>query len=174
MEVADMGKRIIKSAVSQEYAPYVKAGRKVIVKFGPEGINTVDGKVSIVAPGINHDNRTAAIEVAVEPDDRLKPGMTVALSLAVMEKDDALCVPLDALVVKPDGSKYFFIAEDGRAKMIKAETGIESNTKAEITSALYFYPGDMIVVAGQENLKDGVKVKIPEQEKKPDAKGEKK
>jgi len=174
MEVADMEKIIIKSAVSQEYVPYVKVGSPVKVSFGPEGKNTIDGKVSIVAPGINRENRTAAIEVEIPADYRLKPGMTVALSLVVMEKDDALCVPLDALIVKSDGSKYFFIVENGRAKMIKAETGIESNTKAEIKSALYFYPGDLIVVAGQENLKDGVKVKIPEQEKKSESKGEKK
>ena len=55
--------------------------------------------------------------------------------------------------------------------MVKITTGIESNTEVEVTSGLK--EGDKIIILGQENLKDGAKIKSPEATN-PEAKDDKK
>jgi multidrug efflux pump subunit AcrA (membrane-fusion protein) len=82
----------------------------------------------------------------------------------LVSKNNAVVLPQDALVVKPDGSKFVFIVEDSKAIMTKVETGIEANEKIEILNGVKF--GQKVIIAGQENLKDGSKVKISETERK--------
>jgi multidrug efflux pump subunit AcrA (membrane-fusion protein) len=128
----------------------------------------IGGKVSVITPGIQLESRTANIEIALSYDKRIKPGMTASIEIAVDQKQNTLVVSQDSLIVKPNGDQYLFIADSDTARMVKVRTGIESNTKIEITEGLR--AGDQVVVLGQENLKDGVKIKIPEPGK-PDKKG---
>jgi len=172
MEIADTKKLIVKSAVSEEYISKISMGQPVKVKLHSiEGSDFV-GKVSLVTPGIRLETRTANIEVTLPVDDRLRPGMTATLAIAVAQKKDALIVPQDALIVKLNGDRFVFIVRQGLAKMMKVNTGIESNSEIEIVSGLK--AGDIIVIVGQENLKDGVKVKLPDPGKNEGLKGMKK
>ena len=168
IEIADLKQMIIKSAVSEEYIAKIRPGQSVKVKAGSIK-DILPGKVTVLTPGIRTESRTADIEVSIPQENRVRPGMTASIEIIVEQKQNALVVPQDILIVKPDGGKYIFIAEQDQAKMVKIETGIESNTEVEITSGLNI--GDKVVVMGQENLKTGVKVKMAEPGKNEGQKG---
>jgi membrane fusion protein (multidrug efflux system) len=160
IEIASLKQLIIKSAVSEEYISQIKLGQTVKVKIHSIGDSVFTGKISVITPGVRTETRTADIEVSIPYDKRVKPGMTATLEIVVAQKQNALVVPQDILIIKPNGEKYVFIAEEDKAKMVKITTGIESNTEVEVTSGLK--EGDKVVILGQENLKDGVKIKLPE------------
>jgi multidrug efflux pump subunit AcrA (membrane-fusion protein) len=163
MAIADIKNLVVKTAISERYYDKVFKGAKVKVKV--EGRNSFfDGIISLVSPGINTDSRTFDVEIQLPQDLDLRPGMSAEIELPLVSKNNAVVLPQDALVVKPDGSKFVFIVEDSKAIMTKVETGIEANEKIEILKGVKF--GQKVIIAGQENLKDGAKVKISETERK--------
>jgi len=160
IEIAGLKRLIVKSAVSEEYLSRVKLGQSVKVKIHSLGDNFLIGKISVITPGVRAESRTADIEVSIPQDKRILPGMTATIEIITEQKQNALVVPQDILIVKPNGDKYVFVVDSDTAKMVKIAAGIESNTEIEIISGLK--EGDKVVILGQENLKDGVKVKLPE------------
>ena len=163
IEIADLKQLIIKSAVSEEYISKIKIGQNVKVKIHSLGDSFLSGKISVITPGIRTESRTADIEVSIPEETRVRPGMTASIEITVEQKQNTLVVSQDILIVKPNGDKFVFVLENDTAKMIKVATGIESNTEIEIISGLN--KGDKVITMGQENLKDGVKVKLPEASK---------
>ena len=159
IEIADLKQLIIRSAVSEESVSRIRLGQSVKAKIHSLGDNFLIGKISVITPGVRTESRTADIEVSIPQDTRVQPGMTATIEIITEQKQNALVVPQDVLIVKPNGDKYVFVADSDTAKMNKVVTGIESNAEIEIISGLK--AGDKVVILGQENLKDGVKIKIP-------------
>ena len=167
LSVADLNRLVVKTAVSEKYSGQIAKGQGVKVKIEGAG-GTFDGQISLVSPGINTESRTSDIEIKLPQSARLRPGMAAEVELVVAGSQNAIVLPQDALVVKPNGSKVVFVIEDSKAVMTKVETGIEANEKIEITKGLKF--GQAVAIAGQENLKDGAQVKIAGADKKPEGK----
>jgi len=167
LAVADLTRLVVKTAVSEQYSGRVIKGQGVKVKIEGAGGNFA-GQVSLVSPGINTESRTSDLEIKLPQSPRLRPGMAAEVELTVAASHNAVVLPQDALVVKPDGSKIVFVIEDSKAVMIKVVTGIEDNEKVEVLKGLKF--GQAVAVAGQENLKDGAQVKVAGADKKPEGK----
>ena len=167
LAVADLTRLVVKTAVSEQYSGRVIKGQGVKVKIEGAGGNFA-GQVSLVSPGINTESRTSDLEIKLPQSPRLRPGMAAEVELTVAASHNAVVLPQDALVVKPDGSKIVFVIEDSKAVMIKVVTGIEDNEKVEVLKGLKF--GQAVAVAGQENLKAGAQVKIAGADKKPEGK----
>ena len=165
LAVADLTRLVVKTAVSEQYSGRVLKGQAVKVKIEGAGGNFA-GQISLVSPGINTESRTSDIEIKLPQSVRLRPGMAAEVELAVAGSQNAIVLPQDALVVKPNGAKVVFVIEDSKAVMTKVETGIEANEKIEITKGLKF--GQAVAIAGQENLKDGAQVKVAGADKKPE------
>ena len=162
IEIADIRRLIIKSAVSEDYVSKIRQGQTVRIKLHSFENENLNGKITVITPGIQMESRTAGIEVSLASDRRIKPGMTASLQIVVERKENALVIPQDSLTVKPNGDRFVFVVENDTARMVKVRSGIESNTEIEITEGLK--SGDQVVVLGQENLKDGAKVKMPQPE----------
>jgi multidrug efflux pump subunit AcrA (membrane-fusion protein) len=171
IEIADLKQLIVKSAVSEEFISKMKLGQTVKVKIHSLGNSFLTGKISVITPGIRTESRTADIEISIPQDTRFRPGMTASIEIIVEQRQNALVIPQDILIVKPNGDKYVFVAIGDTAKIAKITTGIESNTEVEVISGLK--EGDKIIILGQENLKDGAKIKSPEATN-PEAKDDKK
>lgn len=171
IEVADLKQLIVNSAVSEEFISKIKLGQTVKVKIHSLGDSFLAGKISVITPGIRTESRTADIEISISKDTRFRPGMTASIEIIVEQKQNALVIPQDILIVKPNGDKYVFVAIGDTAKIAKITTGIESNTEVEVISGLK--EGNKIIILGQEDLKDGVKIKFQEANK-PETKRDKK
>jgi membrane fusion protein (multidrug efflux system) len=103
--------------------------------------------------------RTRTIELAVKDDAALAPGMFGRIRLIVESVDDAVTVPVQAVIVTPAGAQVAFIVADGKAAQRKVQTGIEESGRVQILSGLE--PGEKVIVAGQEKLKDGAEIRLP-------------
>jgi multidrug efflux pump subunit AcrA (membrane-fusion protein) len=175
IEIADLNRLIIKTAVSEDIVSKLRRGQRVKVKLYADTENSIPGVISVITPGVNYQTRTAGIEISVPRSNPLKPGMTCAVEFVTVSRSDAISVPLEAVMTDVKGRKKVFIVKNGKAASAYIDTGIESNTRIEILSGVNV--GDEIVVMGQDNLKDGVKVKMSrpaEKEEKAVKAGEKK
>jgi len=83
--------------------------------------------------------------------------------------DNAVLIPQEAVVVNAAGERLTYVVNEGRVSARKITTGIEADGQIEIINGLK--PGEKIVIAGNEKLKDGSQVKLLENK---DVSGDKK
>jgi membrane fusion protein (multidrug efflux system) len=125
------------------------------------------GKISRIYPDLDRRMRTRIAEVEIKDDVALDPGMFARLDLKLRTEKENVVVPSQAVIVTPTGLRVAFIIEDGKAVQRKIKTGLESEGKIQILSGIN--PGEQIVIAGNEKLKDGMAVRV-QGKTKPDQK----
>jgi membrane fusion protein (multidrug efflux system) len=159
VEVADLSQLIVKSAIAERYNGRIKTGQKVRVTVSGSD-SAAMGTVNLMYPSVDVRSRTMGVEIALGSRKNLRPGMSAIVEFVIESRLSALCVPYDAVLVRPNGDKIVFTVIDSTAHGNKVATGIETNSSIEIAAGLN--AGDKVIVMGQDNLKDGAIVKVME------------
>jgi membrane fusion protein (multidrug efflux system) len=94
------------------------------------------------------------------PTGRLKPGMYARISLTVGTRENALVVPRNA-VVDVEGKRGVFVPQGNRAQFRTVETGLQDETRVEITEGLP--EGARVITTGALALRDGDPIQIPDE-----------
>jgi RND family efflux transporter MFP subunit len=135
----------------------MKVGMRAVVHI--DGVEKpVEAKVAVVNYGVDYKSRGVEIRIALpNPDYKILPGLYAKVDL-FPEAHPALVVDRRA-VMGPDGSRYAFIAQNGRAKRVKLSTRELDGERVEITSNI---PEGTEFLTGpsMSQLADGVPVKI--------------
>lgn len=118
------------------------------------------------APLFQEATRQARIELEVEnPEHHLIPGMFVRVSLVLAEREEARVVPREALV-RRDGEQGVFTVqrEEGemRARFVVVQPGVVEGPYLELRESP---PMETVVVIGQDQLVDGVRVRVANAER---------
>jgi len=118
----------------------------------------VNGQVVAIVPRGDVSTRTFPLKMRLQNDLGLMEGMEVRLFLPVGQSHQGLIVPRDAVVPSPAG-QVVFLAQEGQAKMIPVQVAAYSSDSAGIV-AQGLQEGAMVVVKGQERLRDGQPVQV--------------
>ncbi|MGQ9842712.1 MAG: efflux RND transporter periplasmic adaptor subunit [Spirochaetota bacterium] len=162
VEIADLRKLIVRASLPEELIAKVKVGDTVAVRVQNDSNEIhLAGRISVITYGINPISKTEGVEITILPHLILKPGMTSVVDFITDRRSATIVVPVESILVDYQGNKKVFIVKDGKAVEKTVVTGIESNTQIEIRKGLSF--GDELVVLGHENCKDGIKVKVVNQ-----------
>jgi RND family efflux transporter MFP subunit len=117
------------------------------------------GRVARVAPLFDAATRTAQMEIEIpNPSYRLKAGMYARVRLTVATRPNALVIPRNALV-EVDGKQGVFVANGQKATFAAVKTGLQDETRVEITGGLN--DGARIVTTGAASLRDGDTIVFP-------------
>lgn len=92
--------------------------------------------------------------------DGLIAGFEIDVDIIVDSVEDALVIPIEALNYDQDNTPYVFIVEDNQVTQVMIETGIQSDSRIEVTDGLS--EGDLVVLSPSEELEDGVDVELEE------------
>ncbi len=84
-------------------------------------------------------------------------GSAIDVELIVQEKTDVLIVPHEAIFIK-DGQLHVYVFEDNKAALKPIKVGERQKEKIEVLEGLK--EGEQVIIRGQENLYDGIEVKI--------------
>ncbi len=137
----------------------VKVGDAARVSLGSNAKEGVEARIARIRPQVDPATRTAAVEVEpVASVSGFLPGMLVRVTLTLDRRSGVVAVPGEALLVRPDGSAAVFLVERDTAVQRRVVTGIEGEGWIEIREGVS--EGDLVVVQGQERLKDGAAVKV--------------
>ncbi len=127
-------------------------------RFLPEGYDYVIGTVTYRSVVADTGTLTYRVEVTVpNPDMALLPGRIVRAAVLRRIIEDAISVPLSAVIPR-EGRVIVFVAESDRAKEVEVSIGITDGRNIQITGGLK--TGDMLVVEGQRQLRDGQAIAI--------------
>ena len=113
--------------------------------------------VAVIAPAADPKSRT--FEVRVRPDSndgRLRPGMFAQVNILTQEKPKAVLIPKEAVVTR-SGQTVVFVLNGDTVQMRQVKLGLSKDGTVEVVSGVK--AGEEVVVAGQNDLRDGDKVK---------------
>ena len=146
----------------------IRDGMRAMIVLDSNPEKTYEGVVTTVsASGTSSDSRVTfetMVEI-LEPDEKVKIGMTGEVNLVVDEADDVLIVPANS-VFKENGVSYVAVSNGTGVNDIPVTVGLTSDTVAEIRGG-YLREGDAVVVPSIDNsiLKDmGISSSVSGQE----------
>lgn len=119
------------------------------------------GEVFAVNPAISPGGRAITARIKLNPSTTtdVRHGERVLTWIAIAEDNNAIVVPLNAVVLR-DQVPYVFVVdpEEGIVEQRQVELGITGITKQEIESGLE--AGEWVVTQGQNRLTDGASVQM--------------
>ncbi len=137
-----------------EYYSFVQPGQQLEIRTGP--VITSGIVRTVVAVG---SENTHLFELRLDIESNSFPvGQTLRVSIPTSTQREALVVPRDALVLRPDSISVFIIDQEQKAQQIMVTTGIGSGDKIEVLGDLV--DGDTVIIRGNERLQPGQAVSI--------------
>jgi len=153
---------VIRFSVPEAHSAAMRAGRRLRVTLDALVGKTFSAEVVRVYPQLDESMRTRTVEAKLTEAAEMVPYMFARLSLELKRADVAVLAPAEAVLTAPDGERYVFAVDQGKARRHVLEIGIEQDQTVQVLSGLE--PGQRIVVAGQAALRDGQAVRLPGQD----------
>jgi membrane fusion protein (multidrug efflux system) len=158
--IADFNRVRLQVAVPELEASLMALNQPV--KVTVEGLpgRTIEGKVTRFAYALDDESRTMLGEIELaNPDLELRPGMYATVKIGIQRKEEALLLPVDALMTEKAGASVFLLSEN-RSKKTRVQTGFNDGAKVEIVKGLD--PNQTVILIGKRALVDGQPVAISE------------
>ncbi len=134
--------------------PHVTLGTEVRVLANPS--QTIAKVRSVVPVG---DDRSRLYDVRLALVDAHWPaGTTVRVAVPTAKPRQVIAVPRDALVLRPTGISVFRAGEDGKAELVRVQTGLAEGEMIEVIGDIK--PGDRVITRGGELLRPGQALNI--------------
>ncbi|WP_287804021.1 efflux RND transporter periplasmic adaptor subunit [Diaphorobacter sp.] len=139
-------------------------GARVLVTVDAVPGQVFEAKVSTIEPRIDADTRNVAVQATLSnAGNLLKSGMYATARLTLPATDDAIVLPLTAIQTSASGDSVVLVQEAdaegiGKAVAVPVVTGRRLGDDVLVTQGVK--AGDIVVVAGQNRLQPGTKVKI--------------
>ena len=156
--VADTSVMLAKATVGENQVTQVKLGDTAQVLIEALSDQPFTGKITKISPSAAVPSRTFTLEISLDNGaDSLLSGLTAKVSVNGRSHPNALVVPESALVLFED-QRTVFVLNNDQVVQRKLKLGYVGDGWAEVLSGLN--PGDLIVVTGQNAIRDGAKVQV--------------
>ena len=144
--------------ISEKDVAALKVGQEVVFGVDAFAGESFKGKINLLYPNVEERTRTLQAEAIVPNADRLlKPGYFARVQIYTQAARDVVVAPITALMY--DGSTIrIFVVNSNKAKERVIKTGNKYGEYVEVTEGLK--EKEQIVVVGQNNLSEGVKVNV--------------
>lgn len=159
--VAVDGEKEVQIAVPETDIAHFRTGKTVKASFWSARDLVLEGKVREVAGSADAQSRTFAVRVSLPADDRVLIGMTATIDAVEDNVVPTFGVPLAALAQKDDKPVVWIVERDkGEVSSRAVKVAGYGDSVARISEGLA--KGDLVVSAGTQFMRDGLKVKLPE------------
>lgn len=142
--------------IERDY-PRIRPGQKAFITTDAYPGRTFTGTIARIAPVLKEAARQARVEIDVDnPGKALTPGMFVRVQIRFEQHENAVVVPVKALV-RDNGTRSVFLVdrELSRVRLVPVEIGIIEGDLAEVTSPDL---EGLVVTVGQHLLQDGSEI----------------
>ena len=158
LKLMDPTSLVVRAGLPESCSANIRKGTKVVVRLDAYPNKIFNAKIERVYPRLERDSRTRIIEAKIIEPVQLIPRLFARISVQGRVADDAVVVPDAAIVTTPRGDKVIYVVKGGKANMRKVTIGLEQGQSIQIIDGVQV--GEMVVVAGNLNLKDGVPVQL--------------
>jgi len=158
LTVMDVSQVIGRAHIPQQDAALLKLADKATITA--PGEEPAEGKITVISPALDPNSTTVEVWVqAKNPEQRLKPGTSVRLSMLAQTIPDALVIPAASLLTAEDGTTSVMLAgSDNRAHQKPVKVGVRQGDDVQIVEGVK--EGDRVVASGAYGLPDNTKIQI--------------
>jgi membrane fusion protein (multidrug efflux system) len=170
VEIYDPASTVIEFAIPESQSAIVHKGMPVEVELDAYPGQQLKGEIARIYPELNRQTRTRTAEAEIVHKDgiSLLPGMFTRIRIVLETVDNAVLIPDKAIILntKNEPTAFVIIEEkadlsgvaQAKAEARKLKLGLEKNLMVQVLEGIQ--PGEMVVVEGNEKLKDGAAVKV--------------
>ncbi len=156
--IADTSALEINTSVSDSLIGKIAPGDKVDIIIASISDEAFSGTIKAISPAPALETLTYPITVSLDhPYDTVKAGMFAQVMIVSEKKENALCIPSDAVFMKSGEAKVARLNGDVPT-LATVTTGLDNGNMVEIISGLSL--GDVIITSGQQFITDGETVNI--------------
>ncbi|MEB3102544.1 efflux RND transporter periplasmic adaptor subunit [Ferviditalea candida] len=124
----------------------------------PGSSDKMKGRISYLSDVMSMQTKSYELDLSVpNPDLKLTSGMKVQVELSDNSQDVVVTVP-SLSIVREEGNTYVFVLVNDHVEKRKVELGRVNDLNQEVLSGVK--EGELLVVSGQNRLKDREKVQI--------------
>lgn len=158
MDIVNVERIKIQLNVPEMDVRFLRTAQQAMVTVDALPGKQLQGRVDFVAYKADPATRTFQVQVVVDnPSREIRPGMIARVALLRRTVEDALAVPLFAILNK-GGERVLFVEKDGVATARTISVGILEGDRVQITHGLQ--PGDRVIVAGHMDVEEGMRVQV--------------
>ena len=140
-------------------ATRIRTGLKVLLSPPAAPERLIEARIDEIKPTVGANNRAIDAIVKFRGDGNLfRGGGTVNARIVTAQREGALMVPEQSVVLRPAG-KVVYVVTEGAAQQRVVETGLRQDGLQEVTKGLQ--AGDTVAVDGAGFLTDGAAVTLP-------------
>ncbi len=158
LEIYDPDSLRVRFSVPERDARQVTPGMAVTVALDAWPDRAFTGEVERVFPRLDAATRTLTVEAALDTEAALISGLFARVTVPLEVAEKAVAVPSGAPVALPGGGLVVYVAKEGVASQRPVVTGLESGGFVQILEGVEV--GEMVVVRGQESLRDGAPIRV--------------
>ena len=159
--VVNMDKVKISLDIPEIHLPRISLGQKAKITLDAYPDEVFMGEVSKISPVLDLETRSAPVEISVDnPKHILNSGMFAKVKLILSERKGVPVILKEGVIGRAP-ELYVFAVKDKKAALRKITLGIRRGEYYEVTSGLK--EGDLVVVLGQQRLREGSEVITEEQ-----------
>jgi multidrug efflux system membrane fusion protein len=161
--LAHAGEMEIEVAVPEQDAADLESGQpaKVTLWAGPR--SSLEGRIREIAGQADAASRTYSIRIAVSaPPRTMRLGMTASVAMRVGDQAAPVVVPLTA-VTESDGRPVVFVADPTTKAVRKTPVVVGAVVEDGVRIAEGLHVGELVVTAGVQFLRDGMRVRLPDE-----------
>jgi RND family efflux transporter MFP subunit len=147
MTIADLSRLLVVTHINQ--VDVARMGSTKQVKLRAESIREADmeAKISLVAQIATVKNNVKGFQVKAlieKPDPRLRPGMTVTLSIPIASAEDAVSVPIAAIFKGEGNKKVIYVRNGETTERREVKIGVTNTDFAQVIKGVE--PGEEILL----------------------------
>ena len=159
--VADISALVVRVPISELDVTGLDVGDDVEVTLDALPGRRTPGRIRRIFPSADTLTRLVPVEIELRgaATRDIRPGFLARVTFSLDPRGDVLLVPASAVVDAAAGAAVFRV-KDGTASRTSVRRGDTYQGRVEILSGLS--PGDTIVIAGNQELRDGASVRISE------------
>lgn len=155
-DIADTSELVAYLQIPQGELAKISAGDKAMISVDALPDVPFYSNIKRISPTIDKSNgtfrATAVIDNAI---GLLAPGMFGRFTVAYEKHEQALTIPLQA-VVEEDDERFVYVVKNDEVERRRVELGIEYRNDVEILDGIG--ANEQVVVVGQSSLRDGARV----------------
>jgi multidrug efflux pump subunit AcrA (membrane-fusion protein) len=159
MTIMNISSVVARANVPQNQAMELRVGQSAVIKLTGQSTE-MPAKVTVVSPATDPASTTVQVWVqAINPGERLKPGISVRVTIVTGVLKGVTIVPASALLPGEEGGTVVaVVGADNIIHLKKVEVGVREPDAVQILSGVS--RGEQVVVVGGMGLDDNAKVRI--------------
>ena len=152
--VDDTQKLRVYVQVPELYAGSIKTGDNADIRLANHADVHIPGQVNHTADAIDPDSRTLQVQLAVDnTEGKLLPGAYSEVSFKLKTAMQALRVPANTLLIRPEGTLLVAVDDNSRAALKPVVIGRDLGAQLEIVSGIT--ASDHVVINPPDGIQNG-------------------